>query len=87
MFFHPDLAHTAARSISAGQNTTFFLAKPNQKLSDLPRHPEDLTGVPETCVACGEDRGDDDSPLECDKVLPRVWFSSMISDTHLLNSV
>ncbi|KAF8514474.1 RCC1/BLIP-II [Gautieria morchelliformis] len=54
-------------SIAAGQNTTFFLAKPNEKLSDLPRHPVQLDGVPQACVICEEDRGDEDSPLECEK--------------------
>ncbi|KAF8584248.1 RCC1/BLIP-II [Ramaria rubella] len=53
--------------IAAGQNTTFFLARPNQKLSDLPRHPIQLDGVPQACVVCEEDKGDDDDPLECEK--------------------
>lgn len=55
-------------SVAAGQNTTFFLARPNEKLSELPRHPMQLEGVPETCVICEEEKGDDDSPLECEKV-------------------
>jgi len=54
-------------SIAAGQNTTFFLARPNDKLSDLPRHPADLD-TPQECIVCSQDNGDDDSPLECDKV-------------------
>jgi hypothetical protein len=54
-------------SIAAGQNTTFFLARPNDKLSDLPRHPADLD-TPQECIVCCHDNGDDDSPLECDKV-------------------
>jgi hypothetical protein len=54
-------------SVAAGQNTTFFLAKPNSKLSDLPRHPIDVHPSPE-CVACGIDDGDDDDALQCDKV-------------------
>lgn len=53
--------------VAAGQNTTFFLAKPNQKLSDLPRHPYELQGVPEACAVCGKDKGEEDSPLECEK--------------------
>ena len=60
-------------SIAAGQNTTFFLARPNEKLSDLPRHPADLD-TPQECIVCCHDNGEDDSPLECDKVhacLPR----------------
>ncbi|OBZ74133.1 Protein RCC2 [Grifola frondosa] len=52
--------------IAAGQNTTFFLAKPNAKLSDLPRHPVDV-GSPDFCVVCDQDNGEDDPPLECDK--------------------
>ncbi|KAH9941975.1 RCC1/BLIP-II [Amylocystis lapponica] len=52
--------------IAAGQNTTFFLAKPNAKLSDLPRHPIDVN-PPQLCVVCDQDNGDDDAPLACDK--------------------
>ncbi|KAF9456066.1 regulator of chromosome condensation 1/beta-lactamase-inhibitor protein II [Collybia nuda] len=52
--------------IAAGQNTTLFLAKPNDKLSDLPRHPIDVQ-APQLCVPCGKENGEDDSPLECDK--------------------
>ena len=54
-------------SIAAGQNTTLFLAKPNEKFSDLPRHPEEID-APAHCVKCNTDNGEDDSPLECDKV-------------------
>ena len=53
-------------SIAAGQNTTLFLAKPNDKFSELPRHPEDVQPPP-ACVKCRIDHGD---PLECDKVRP-----------------
>ena len=53
--------------MAAGQNTTFFLARPNDKFSDLPRHPADLD-TPQDCIVCSQDNGDDDSPLECDKV-------------------
>ncbi|EDR07538.1 uncharacterized protein LACBIDRAFT_250496, partial [Laccaria bicolor S238N-H82] len=52
--------------IAAGQNTTLLLAKPNEKFDDLPRHPEDVD-APLFCVKCGQDNGEDDSPLECDK--------------------
>jgi len=52
--------------IAGGQNTTFFLAKPSSKLSDLPRHPVDVNPSPE-CVVCGIDEGDDDAALQCDK--------------------
>ncbi|EPT01146.1 hypothetical protein FOMPIDRAFT_1121068, partial [Fomitopsis schrenkii] len=51
--------------IAGGQNTTFFLAKPNEKLSDLPRHPVDLES-PDQCLVCNTE--DDDTPmLACDK--------------------
>ncbi|EAU90663.2 hypothetical protein CC1G_03932 [Coprinopsis cinerea okayama7 len=49
--------------IAAGQNTTLLLAKPNDKFSDLPRHPEDVQ-PPQVCGGCKKDDGD---PLECDK--------------------
>lgn len=56
-------------SIAAGQNTTFFLAKPNSKMSDLPRHPLEVD-TPAACVACGmEDEGEEEEQaLQCDKV-------------------
>jgi hypothetical protein len=50
--------------IAAGQNTTLFLVKPNEKFADMPRHPVELE-APETCVGCERDYGD---PLTCDKV-------------------
>jgi len=53
-------------SIAAAQNTTIFLAQPNDKFSDLPRHPEEVD-APNLCVTCNKDNGEDDSPLECDK--------------------
>ncbi|TCD61797.1 hypothetical protein EIP91_007883 [Steccherinum ochraceum] len=52
--------------LAPAQNTTFFLAAPNEKLSDLPRHPLDME-APELCVVCNKDLGDEDSPLECEK--------------------
>ncbi|KAJ3517000.1 hypothetical protein NLJ89_g772 [Agrocybe chaxingu] len=52
--------------IAAGQNTTVFLAKPTEKFSDMPRHPEEVD-APAYCVKCNKDNGEDDSPLECDK--------------------
>lgn len=64
--FHPSI-QVSPSSIAAGQNTTLFLAKPNEKLSDLPRHPIDVE-PPEVCIECNKDNGDDDPPLECDKV-------------------
>ena len=67
--------------VAAGQNTTFILARPNEKFSELPRHPFDVN-PPEICVVCDRDNGEDDSPLECDKVgsitatLPHVPLTS-----------
>ncbi|KAG5644318.1 hypothetical protein DXG03_008676 [Asterophora parasitica] len=52
--------------IAAGQNTTVLLARPNDKMSDLQRHPLEVDPPP-LCVRCRKDNGDDDSPLECDK--------------------
>ncbi|KZT10189.1 RCC1/BLIP-II [Laetiporus sulphureus 93-53] len=52
--------------IAAGQHTTFFLAKPNEKMSELPRHPVDV-GAPDLCVVCKTNKGEDDVLLECDK--------------------
>ncbi|KAJ3997061.1 regulator of chromosome condensation 1/beta-lactamase-inhibitor protein II [Lentinula boryana] len=37
------------------------------KYSERPRHPEELEDVPDLCLACNKDNGDEDSPLECDK--------------------
>ncbi|KAH8111777.1 RCC1/BLIP-II [Phellopilus nigrolimitatus] len=63
---HQPLLGVDVIDIAASQNTTFFLARPNEKLSDLPRHPA-LVDSPDECVVCGKDKGDADSPLECDK--------------------
>ncbi|GBE86634.1 predicted protein [Sparassis crispa] len=63
---HQPLIGIDVFQIAAGQNTTFFLAGPNEKMSNLPRHPVDVD-APELCVLCNKDNGDDDAPLECDK--------------------
>ncbi|PIL24867.1 transcription factor [Ganoderma sinense ZZ0214-1] len=52
--------------VAGGQNTSFILARPSDKLSDLPRHPYEVN-PPDICVVCDQDNGEDDSPLECDK--------------------
>jgi len=49
--------------VIGGQNTTFFLVTPNEKYSELPRHPVELD-TPEECMICRKDDGD---PLACDK--------------------
>ena len=58
------LTRIIRRSIAAGQNTAFFLATPNEKYSDLQRHPAELD-TPDECLICHQDNGD---PLACDKV-------------------
>ena len=69
-------------SIAAGQHTTLFLAKPNDKFSDLPRHPFEVD-APELCLVCENENGEDDSPLECDKVSFSFLTSSL---AHLSDS-
>ncbi|EPQ56793.1 hypothetical protein GLOTRDRAFT_92642 [Gloeophyllum trabeum ATCC 11539] len=64
---HQPLIGVDVFDVAAGQNTTFVLAKPNAKFSDLPRHPAEVD-APEFCLVCGKDNGDDDSPLACDKL-------------------
>ena len=79
------LTNGSHRSIAAGQNTTLLLAKPTEKFSDMPRHPEDVN-PPTACVGCNKDYGEDDSPLECDKVRSYNNFAGT-SLTHLPSSV
>lgn len=55
------------RRIAAGQNTSYILAHPNDKYSDLPRHPAEID-VPDFCFVCETDNGDEDPLLECEKV-------------------
>ncbi|KAH0836905.1 regulator of chromosome condensation 1/beta-lactamase-inhibitor protein II [Lanmaoa asiatica] len=63
----------AFQVLAAGQHTTLFLVKPDDKFSDLPRHPE--VDAPELCLICNKDNGDDDPALECDKAIPEgEWF-------------
>jgi hypothetical protein len=69
---------SAGFSIAAGQNSTLILAKPNQKLSDLPRHPVDVQ-PPMLCVKCNKDNGEDDPPLECDKVCVNFFMLIILS--------
>jgi PHD finger protein len=59
-------------SVIGGQNTTFFLVTPNEKYSELPRHPVELD-TPEECMVCHKDDGD---PLACDKVRTRLFIST-----------
>jgi hypothetical protein len=72
-------ADQAFVSIAAGQNTTVILAKPTEKFSDMPRHPEEVD-PPIVCVGCKKDYGEDDSPLECDKV--RVYSFILTFDAQ-----
>ncbi|KAH7919448.1 RCC1/BLIP-II [Leucogyrophana mollusca] len=63
---HQPLNGIEILSVAAGAHTTLFLAKPNDKFSDLPRHPLEVD-APDLCVVCNKDNGDDDPALECDK--------------------
>ncbi|KAJ7594389.1 regulator of chromosome condensation 1/beta-lactamase-inhibitor protein II [Mycena floridula] len=49
-------------AIAAAQNTTLFLAKPNEKFTDLPRYPD--IDASEGCLKC---HGEEDVLLACDK--------------------
>jgi hypothetical protein len=59
-------------SVIGGQNTAFFLVTPNEKYSELPRHPVELD-TPDECMICHKDDGD---PLACDKVRTRSFIST-----------
>ncbi|KIJ65345.1 hypothetical protein HYDPIDRAFT_88099 [Hydnomerulius pinastri MD-312] len=63
---HQPLVGIEVFCVAAGQHSTLFLAKPNEKFSDLPRHPLEVD-APELCLVCEKDNGDDDPALECDK--------------------
>ncbi|EIN06350.1 RCC1/BLIP-II [Punctularia strigosozonata HHB-11173 SS5] len=63
---HVPLEGVDVFQIAAGQNTTLFLARSNEKLSELPRHPEEVD-PPEVCVVCNDDKGEDVPLLECEK--------------------
>ncbi|KZV87496.1 RCC1/BLIP-II protein [Exidia glandulosa HHB12029] len=52
-------------ALAAGQHSSVFLATPGSELSSLPRHPH--VEAPGECVVCSQDKGEDDSPLECEK--------------------
>lgn len=72
-------------SVAAGAFFTLFLAKPSGALSDIPRHPEHVDSA-SICVECNVDRGEDDPPMECEKVCIRdvsliVTKSSAMSRT------
>ncbi|KAF8448724.1 regulator of chromosome condensation 1/beta-lactamase-inhibitor protein II [Boletus edulis BED1] len=62
---HQPLSEIHVFGLAAGQHTTLFLAKPNEKFSELPRHPD--LDAPDLCLVCNKDNGDDDPALECDK--------------------
>ncbi|EIW58162.1 RCC1/BLIP-II [Trametes versicolor FP-101664 SS1] len=63
---HKPLTGIDVLQIAAGQNTSYILAHPNDKYSDLPRHPAEID-VPDFCFVCETDNGDDDPLLECEK--------------------
>jgi hypothetical protein len=58
--------YSADCSVGGAAFTSLFLARPNAKLSDIPRHPVHVAS-PEECLVCHIDR-DEDDPLECEKV-------------------
>lgn len=51
-------------AVAAGQNTTVLIAQPNEKMSDLPRHPD--VDAPEICVVCNREK-EGSEPLICDR--------------------
>ena len=57
-------------AIAAGQHSTVFLARPGDATSSLPRSP--FLAHPAECVVCNQDRGESDSPLECEKVCQSI---------------
>ena len=63
---------------AAGAHTTYFLARPNDKLSELPIHPE-LSDLSELCIVCEQEKGEDDSPLECEKVCTPFFSHLLLS--------
>ena len=65
--FGANLIFNDTNRTAAGAHTTYFLAKPSDKLSELPIHPE-LTDLYEQCIVCEQDNGENDLPLECEKV-------------------
>ncbi|KAH7871552.1 RCC1/BLIP-II [Lentinula edodes] len=54
-------------SISVANGDSKAEEESGDRYSERPRHPEDLEDVPDLCLVCDKDNGDDDSPLECDK--------------------
>jgi hypothetical protein len=67
-------------SVIGGQNTAFFLVTPNEKYSELPRHPVELD-TPDECMICHKDDGD---PLACDKVRTRPFISHTFPSHHCM---
>ncbi|KAH9847327.1 RCC1/BLIP-II [Lenzites betulinus] len=63
---HKPLTGLDVLKVAPGQNTTYILVHPNDKSSDLPRHPAEIE-VPDFCVVCEKDGGEEDTLLECEK--------------------
>ncbi|KAK0470721.1 regulator of chromosome condensation 1/beta-lactamase-inhibitor protein II [Armillaria novae-zelandiae] len=61
---HARLGGLDVLSVVPGQNTTLFLARPSDKMSDLPRHPIEVE-VSDACLICRKE--DEEEALECDK--------------------
>ncbi len=58
-------------SVAPGQNTTLFLVRPSDKMSDLPRHPVEVE-VSDACLICRKE--DEEEALECDKACRHFLF-------------
>ncbi|KAK0215160.1 regulator of chromosome condensation 1/beta-lactamase-inhibitor protein II [Armillaria fumosa] len=61
---HAKLGGLDVLSVAPGQNTTLFLVRPSDKMSDLPRHPVEVE-VSDACLICRKE--DEEEALECDK--------------------
>ena len=77
-------------SVAGGAFFTLFLAKPSDKLSELPRYPEHIDSA-SVCLACNKVQGDANSLLECEKVrwdrLQKLTLPSATNRTTLDASI
>ncbi|KAK0439963.1 regulator of chromosome condensation 1/beta-lactamase-inhibitor protein II [Desarmillaria tabescens] len=68
---HQLLAGFDLLSVTPGQNTTLFLIRPSDKMSELPRHPVEVE-VSDACIICRKE----EEALECDKCNNRTIYRS-----------
>ena len=61
------MACSPGRSVAGGLFFTLFLARPNARLSDVPRYPENVDSA-SVCLICNTESDELDDPLECEKV-------------------